>query len=1147
MFDQTGTVVRFGDYVLDRADERLIGPQGPVHIGNKAFRVIEALTRTNGRLLTKDELFETVWDGTIVSESALTSVIKELRQALHDDRRAPRYIASVYGRGYRFLPAVQTVARAIEPGAAFESGRGMRTRELSPHPERRLITAMSVDLVGAVGRSTEVDPEVLAEFLAHYKECVTRNITSAGGLVVKTVGDGMLACFGWPIAREDAAECAIRAGFAIIAAVRQLKGLEPPSQQARIGIATGIVVIGGDADDATTDISLAGEAPILAAGLGHLAAPDTIAISEATHRQLGQLFECEPLEAQSVGGVSTPIRAWRPLRASPHMSRFRAVRTVRNTFVGRAHELSLLADRWRMAVEQGGRTLMVLGEAGMGKSRLIDALLNQIADEPHELIAWQCSPYHRIKPLYPAVEYLAHAAAIGDADAPADQLRKLTELLATADMPVEGNLALFSQLLSIPPEAGFAPVAMLPSQARAATIAALIEWLERIATTKPLLFLLEDVHWADATTLEMLGRLVGSLGETPLLAVVTARPEFASPWGGRAEVSTIGLDRLNDRDCATLAREIVGSSKGQDRTVAEVVSRCDGNPLYVEELSAAVLEIRNVAATSVPDSLQSSLVARLDRLGEAKQVAQACAVLGRRFARPLLTHLVDLSPKTLDANLAVLVEHDIIRPIGGAQGGRYEFKHALVRDAAYENMLYSARRRLHEACGRRLEEFFPDVARTEPELLAQHFGLAGLATEARAYAEQAGDRATAACAFQEAIASYEEALRQNDSQPAGVDRDRHALNLLLKLGPAIAMFRGAQDPELRDIYRRAETLSRCTGNNDAHFKAVWGLWYNANISRELDDAGAFAQQLVEIADQSDDEGLGLEALHCRWSSALFRADYRRCVADARHGTRLYDPHRHHKLGLVFGGHDPGVCAFGCLGQAQVYAGDVENGFKSVEDSIALAERLDHPGSLAHGLLMGLIVSTVARTPELLQSYAERMLDLSRRFKLPPQEAMGSFHLAWIEAETGNRSRGLDEMAALYDRVTAIGPIILLYKVMYVDQLLKAGGARAALAVAEKAVAELRCPDRGLVLSELLRLRGECLFALGRSDEGLADLIQAEAMAKRDGAELLRLRAANSLYNAIGEASRPVLQAAFAAMSGVWHGQDVVNARALLSE
>ena len=383
---------------------------------------------------------------------------------------------------------------------------------------------------------------------------------------------------------------------------------------------------------------------------------------------------------------------------------------MRTSFVGRDPELSLLTDRWETASEGTGRAVLIFGEAGMGKSRLAEALHDRI-EEPHDFITWQCSPYHQTKALYPAIEYVTQAAGIVDADEPAEQFRKLTHWLKPAQKSLDDALPLFAQLLAIPPEAGFAPPALSPNEARAATIAALTEWLRLLAAKRPLLLLLEDAHWIDATTLELLSRLVDSAGDVPLLVVITARPTFVSPWSGRAEISTIGLDRLNKRSCEGLVREIAGSASLETRTVEEIISRSDGNPLFVEELSAAVFETKTSAAKGVPDSLQSSLMARLDQLGDAKRTAQVCSVLGRRFARPLLTYVVGLAPALLAANLALLVERDVIRPIGGAAEGRYEFKHALVRDAAYESMLLSHRRRLHEACAHSLEQSFPEVVR----------------------------------------------------------------------------------------------------------------------------------------------------------------------------------------------------------------------------------------------------------------------------------------------------------------------------------------------------------------------------------------------------------------------------------------------------
>ena len=1054
-----------------------------------------------------------------------------------------------------FQRLVSEIRARLDNREAIPSGAAPITPESKSHAaeappatssERRQITVMSVDLVGSTRLSAEIDPEVLADLQNIYRDRAAREITATGGGVAEHLGDGVLAYFGWPQAREDAAEAAIRAGFQVIAEVGRLRGPDGLPLQCRIGIATGLVVIGGKpGDGGAREVAIAGEALSLAAKLQALAPPDGMVIAEATHRQIGQVFECEALGEQSIAGLSVPVRAWRPLHKASHLSRFKASRAVRTSFIGRVHELSLLEDRWRTASEGTGRTVLILGEAGMGKSRLAEALEDRIAEGPHSVVIWQCSPYHQTKAFYPVVEYATHAAGIVDADRPAVRLEKLTRLLESVQMTSGGALALFAELLAIPSEAGVAPPALPPDQARAATIAALTEWMRRIALQKPLLFVLEDAHWIDATTLELLTRLIRSASDVPLLSVITARPEFASPWTGGAEVSIIGLDRLNNRDCEGLAREIAATVEFQADTLKEIVSRSDGNPLFVEELSAAVFETAD-SGQRVPDSLQSSLMARLDQLGDAKKTAQVCSVLGRRFARPLLMHVAELTPAVLDANLALLAGRDVIRPLGGAEEGRYEFKHALVRDAAYESLLLSQRRRLHKACGRHIERSFPEAARTEPELMAQHFRLAGLPEEAAAYAELAGDRAATAHAMVEAASSYNDAIRQAELLPEGPERDRRILALLLKLGPALAVIKGIQNPELKEIYRRAESLSRAVGDADALFKSVWGRWFNTNVAGQLDEAAAFAQELVVISGQSDDEGHKLEALHCRWSSGLFAGD---CIAtrqDSEHGIELYDRERHHRLGLIFGGHDPGVCAFGARAIAMAYSGDVEGGLASLSECIALAEALDHPHSLGHAMVQGLSLTNVAPT-HLVSGYAERLLQLGRKFNVAPQQTTASYHLAWVAAELGDRSAGLEQMAALYDRVTATGPNIRLFKIMYVDQLLKADRADDALAFADKALAEQRVPDRGIGLPDLHRLRGDCLAALGRREEAVSDFLRAEALAKRDGAGLLRLRAAVSLHHTDPDkGSRQRLEAALAAFPSSWTGRDVVEARSLLA-
>ncbi|HEY5412313.1 MAG TPA: AAA family ATPase, partial [Caulobacteraceae bacterium] len=894
--------------------------------------------------------------------------------------------------GPRRLILAALAGTADRPGALPASPVTPERFDPVTAPERRQITVMFVDLVGSTRMSVEIDPEVLAELLTSYKDLVARAIAAAGGRVAKYLGDGVLAYFGWPQAREDAAETSIRCGFQVVDLVRGLREPDGKPLQCRIGIATGLVVVGGEAGEGPArEDNIAGEALNLAARLQALASPGAMVISDATHRQVGQLFECEALGEHALSGFSDPVRAWRPLRQALHSSRFRAARSVRTSFVGREHELSLLADRWRTAAEGTGRAVLILGEAGMGKSRLAEALQDRILGQPHGFVTWQCSPYHQTRALYPIVEYLTLAAAIADTDPPATRLEKLARLLGASRTPLDDALPIFAQVLAIPPDGGYAPPDLAPAALRSATIAALSDWVRRIAALEPLLLLLEDAHWIDATTLELVTRVVGGSADVPMLTVLTARPEFVSPWNGRPDVSIIGLDRLNNRDCEVLIREIASVAAPQGAMVKEILSRSDGNPLFVEELSAGVFEAHANTHQAVPDSLQSSLMARLDQLGGAKHTAQLCSVLGRRFALPLLAQVSNLTSEQLDGDLSLLVAHDVIRSIGGQGEPRYEFKHALVRDAAYESLLLSERRRLHQACGRELATSFPEAARTEPELLAQHFRLAGLPLDAATYAEQAGDRAATANAMVEAASSYEDALRQAELLPQAPERDRRILALLLKLGPALVVIKGIQNPELRVIYRRAEALSRAVGDVDALFKSVWGLWFNTNVAGELDDAAAFAQELVVISGQSDDEDHKLEALHCRWSSGLFAGD---CVAtrqDSERGIELYDSERHHRLGLIFGGHDPGVCAFGARAIALAYSGDIDGGLASLSEAIALAETLGHPHSLGHAMVQGLTMTNIVPA-HLLSGYAERLLELGRKFNAPPQEATAAYHL-----------------------------------------------------------------------------------------------------------------------------------------------------------
>jgi class 3 adenylate cyclase/tetratricopeptide (TPR) repeat protein len=988
----------------------------------------------------------------------------------------------------------------------------LASREVSrPHTidettgERRQITVMFIDLVGSTNLSTRLDPEVMGELLESYKSAVADEVVGAGGTVAKYLGDGVLAYFGWPKAREDAAECAIHCAFRVRDRIKQVGDPDGEPLQCRTGIATGLVVVGGTTGSGNArEDAIAGEVLNLAARLQALAEPDGICVSARVHELVGQLFDFEFAGEHQLKGFDGSTAAWRPIRQADHVNRFAAKRAVRRTLVGRDKELATLRAKWSEVLQGEGRAALVLGEAGIGKSRLLEELQFHVAEAPHAFVGWQCSAFHQTKPLYPIIERISRAADILDKDDGPTRVAKLTQLIAIAGMPVESALPLFAELLSIPREAGYAPDDLTPTQRRSATIGAIGEWIRRLAEANPMLLVLEDAHWADATTLEVANLLINGLAGLSILVLVTGRPEFAAPWSGRANVSVIGLDRLQDSQCEGLIREIIAEGHVTPAALRQIVEHSDGNPLFVEELSAAFAQSDGKGRQAVPETLQGSLMARLDQLGDAKRTAQLCAVLGRHFARPLLVQLYDGPPALLDTNLSLLVAHDLVHPLGRANEGRYQFKHALLRDAAYESLLLAERRRLHERCARQLEREFPEVAESEPELLAHHFSQAGMSSEAADYLERAGDRATEGAAYREAIASYREALDQLRMVPQRHERERRELAILLKLGPALSIIDGAQNLAVREVYQEAAALGHRIDDLDGRFKAVWGLWYNANVGRDYGRAGECAEELVLLSQQSSDDAHVLEALHCRWSSGMFRGDCVGSVRDAERGMTLYHRDRHHRLAATFGGHDPGVCAYGVAASSQVIAGQIATAMKNVDQAVALAEDLKHPHSMAHALMVGLSVCAGAHDKDKLRKWCDALASVAETYNFPPQRAAAAFFKQWASAQAGELK--LEELRSTFDELVPIGPLTLLYVALYAEELLKQRLAEEALSVIDHHLATLKFPF-GYYLAEVYRVRGECLGAIGRRDEASEQLTQAYELARDLGSHMFSVRAA----------------------------------------
>ena len=612
--------------------------------------------------------------------------------------------------------------------------------------ERRQVTVMFSDLVGSTALAARMDPEDLREVISTYQQCVAETVRRFGGFVAKFMGDGVLVYFGYPQAHEDDAERAVRAGLGLVAAVSDLK--THAALQTRVGIATGLVVVGDlIGSGASQEQAIVGETPNLAARLQGVAEPNRVVIAESTRKLVGNLFDLEDLGAQDIKGI-----AGAALRASSAEGRFEAMHTANLTaLVGRDEEVELLMRRWARAKTGEGHVVLVSGEAGIGKSRLTAALLECLATEPHTRLRYFCSPQHTDSALYPIISQMERAAGLAHDDTQQAKLDKIDAVLAQNSTSKQ-DVALFAEMLSLRNDGRYPALDLVPQQRRQKTLEALTSQLAGLASQHPVLMVFEDAHWIDPTSLEVLNRTVDRIKTLPVLLIVTFRPEFSPPWVGQSHMASVTLNRLGDREAAAIIARLVGNNELPPDVMAEIVERTDGIPLFVEEMTKAVLEVesegaarRTVAvvpssALAVPASLHASLMARLDRLGPAKEVAQIGAAIGREFSHALLAALVRKPEAELGLALDRLAHAGLLFRQGVPPHATYLFKHALVQDAAYGTLLREPRRALHARITETLESQFTEVAENRPELLARHCTKAGLIEKAAGLWGKAGQR-----------------------------------------------------------------------------------------------------------------------------------------------------------------------------------------------------------------------------------------------------------------------------------------------------------------------------------------------------------------------------------------------------------------------
>jgi class 3 adenylate cyclase/tetratricopeptide (TPR) repeat protein len=816
---------------------------------------------------------------------------------------------------------------------------------------------MFCDMVGSSALSTRLDPEEQRDVVGAFQSCCASEIKRLDGFVAQYLGDGVLAYFGYPAAHEDDAERAIRAGLAILDAVRAHKPAPEVALGARLGVATGVVVVGDLVRESVTQENAAiGETTNLAARLQSLAEPNTLVISPDTHRQVGALFEYHDLGWQTLKGFAEPLHVRQVLGASTVENRFEAQHpSGSSALLGRDEELDLLLRRWGQAKRGQGRVVLLSGEAGIGKSRLTRAFQERLAGEPHTPLVYHCSPYHQESALHPIIGQLLRAADIERDDSADIKLHKLETLLAQSSENLSEEVPLFAALLSIPESERYPLPNLTPQRLKERTLGALLGQLKRLAARTPALMVFEDLHWIDPTSLELLSLAVDQAPGLRVLLIVTSRPEFTPPWASHQHISTVSLSRLGRSEGQTLVTGITKGKALPPEVLEQILHRTDGVPLFIEELTKTVLEsgllreagnryelMGSLAPFAIPSTLHASLLARLDRLASVKDVAQIGAAIGREFPYGLIAAVSALPERDLQAALLQLVGAELIFQRGTPPDATYLFKHALVQEAAYGSLVRSRRQQLHGHIARTLEERYPDIVATEPELAAYHFTEAGLIEPAIDYRRRAGEHFLARSAYIEAVKHLTQAIEMLGTMPETPKTLGEELDTRIKMAPAVLAVSGAGSVEVETLYLRAQDLVERLGRTSLRFPVLWGLWFIKYNRGQYAAAREAGESLLDAGQTGGDSGQILEGHHALWALLSVMGNAEEAVRHMERGIAVYDRKLHASQAFLYAGHDPGACCRYHLAKNLWLLGHLDQSMTVLKDALHLAEQLKHP-------------------------------------------------------------------------------------------------------------------------------------------------------------------------------------------------------------
>lgn len=1147
---------RLGPFRLDSELDILFMGADPIPLGRRAVALLRALVERAGAPVSKDLLLETAWPGLTVEEANLSVQIAALRRMLDKAPGGRDWIETMPRRGYRFIGPVG-------PDSATDdkrTGNGAPPDVIAPapfvgpyvqaHAERRQLTIMSCECDFPTG----IDLEDLRAAINAFHRWVTVVAFRFSGSVVRRLTNGVRICFGYPIAYENNAERAVLAGLEFCEGFADGPSGRLPC---RVGIATGAAIVGNVLTfDEGRDEVLIGDAVALSERLQTSALPGALLIDGETKRLIGDLFVYR--EAPLVGDLPA---AWQVLGASIVGSRFEALRhSALTPLVGRDEERALLERRWTEAQGGHGRVVLIAGDPGFGKSRLIAALEPRARGQGAAIVQYNCGPLYANSPFHPIIAQLRQSADFAREDTAEAKFAKLQRALAQT-MRTASETSLLAELLSLPVP-GPPPPPMDPARRKRMTLGTLVAHVAEVARHGPMLLIFEDVHWIDPSSLEFLSLAIERLRSLPALVLITYRPtEFKPPWSGDANVTTLTLNRLDETGCRELVRLITDLSPLAETLVNSIVERTDGVPLFVEEVTKAVLEESSgavsepAAAHTVPATLSASLMARLDRLGQARQIAQVCAVIGREFPNELLAAVSPLSDQETNLALSQLAEAGLVARRAAAAEATFAFRHALIQAAAYESLLRDERQKLHASIAQALETKFPNEAEAEPAVVAHHFEQAGVPAKAIAYWLKAGVRTIHRSANLETINHLQNGLRLLDTVAAMEDRAELELELQLALGQALIAVYGYTSPRTTAAFARAEHLVGTAGGLRQRYSALYGNFASNLIAGRLEAATSVVQRFHRLASQGDDTVALAVAFRLLGNVSFFRGDLAAANAELEKAVELYGSEQRRDAAFYFGP-DTATAARIFLAMTQWLRGQQRTAFKTAQTALAAAREIGHAQTVGQTLALSVQLRYMAHDSDALYSLAAESQEFCERNALHYFGAVSRFFWLWAQAQRAEPGSFVDEFRGALATYVEMGCGLQLglFRCMLARLLIAAGKPEEAANAAERAVDDASAAGERWWLPELHRTRAEALLLAGETyaEKAEKSLRAAIAEAHALGAPSLEVRAAVALARLLARRSvhaegRKILAPLVASFAKGFEIAELATARATLDE